>query len=200
MKVVIGSGNQDKIKEIRNIFKNTNLQFEPYTDYDEIPEVVEDGNNLFENAYKKAKEISKHLDYPVISDDTGLEVDILGGAPGVYSARYAGENASYTDNVNKLLDELDGINTENRTAQFRTVCVFFDSGEYIQSEGIIKGRILETPVGKNGFGYDPVFYIEKEGKTFAQMSEDKKNNISHRGKAIRNLYQKLLKANILQEK
>src|SRR6056297_2457794 len=116
MKIVIASGNQDKIAEIKDIFKNHDLEFKTLADYPQCPEVIEDGNNLFENALKKAKEISEYTGLPAISDDTGLEVDALDGRPGVYSARYAGKNATYSDNVDRLLQEMNGSEAEQRTA------------------------------------------------------------------------------------
>ncbi|MCF7885197.1 MAG: XTP/dITP diphosphatase [Candidatus Marinimicrobia bacterium] len=198
MKIVIASGNEDKISEIRDIFQDEDIEFKTTKDYPGCPEVVEDGNNLFENAFKKAKEISEYTGLPAISDDTGLEVDALDGRPGVYSARYAGENATYADNVEKLLKEMKGVKAENRTARFRTVCVFYNNGQSFKTEGIVEGRIITTCRGENGFGYDPVFYYEEEDKTFAEMSEKEKNMISHRGQAIKHLYQKLKNKNILK--
>ena len=191
MEIVIASRNKDKIAEIEKIFQDEGVNIKTLDDYPDFPEVVEDGNNLFENALKKAKEISEYTGLAALSDDTGLEVDALDGKPGVFSARYAGENASYDDNVEKLLIELKGVKKENRTARFRTVTVFYNQDNYYQAEGSIEGIILKERRGQKGFGYDPVFYIESHGKTFAQMQEDEKNVISHRGRAFRKLYNKL---------
>lgn len=191
MKIVIASGNKDKIAEIKSIFKESDFKFLTLDDFSDYPEVVEDGNNLFENALKKAKEISEFTGLPAISDDTGLEVDALDGRPGVYSARYAGENATYSDNVDKLLREMSGIPAQQRTARFRTVCVFYNSENTVHAEGKVKGQIITERRGDKGFGYDPVFYIEEQDKTFAEMDKDEKNEISHRGKALKNLYELL---------
>lgn len=191
MEIVIASRNKDKIAEIEKIFQDEGVKLQTLDDYPDFPEVVEDGNNLFENALKKAKEISEYTGLAALSDDTGLEVDALDGKPGVFSARYAGENASYDDNVEKLLRELKGVKKENRTARFRTVTVFYNQDNYYQAEGSIEGIILKERRGQKGFGYDPVFYIESHGKTFAQMQEEEKNVISHRGRAFRKLYNKL---------
>jgi XTP/dITP diphosphohydrolase len=191
MEIVIASRNKDKIAEIEKIFQDEGVKLQTLDDYPDFPEVVEDGNNLFENALKKAKEISEYTGLAALSDDTGLEVDALDGKPGIFSARFAGENASYDDNVEKLLRELKGVKKENRTARFRTVTVFYNQDNYYQAEGSIEGIILKERRGQKGFGYDPVFYIESHGKTFAQMQEEEKNVISHRGRAFRKLYNKL---------
>ena len=194
MKIIIASRNKDKISEINKIFQDAQIDIQSLDDFPDCPEVVEDGNNLFENALKKAKEISQYTGFPTISDDTGLEVDALNGSPGIYSARYAGENATYSDNVDKLLREMEGVTRDKRTARFRTVCVYYDNGNYLDAEGKVEGKILDERHGKNGFGYDPVFYVEDKEKTFAEMDPDEKNEISHRGRAIKKLY-KLLKIN-----
>jgi XTP/dITP diphosphohydrolase len=191
MEIVIASRNKDKIAEIEKIFQDEGVKLQTLDDYPDFPEVVEDGNNLFENALKKAKEISEYTGLAALSDDTGLEVDALDGKPGIFSARFAGENASYDDNVEKLLRELKGVKKENRNARFRTVTVFYNQDNYYQAEGSIEGIILKERRGQKGFGYDPVFYIESHGKTFAQMQEEEKNVISHRGRAFRKLYNKL---------
>lgn len=191
MEIVIASRNKDKIAEIEKIFQDEGVNLKTLDDYPDFPEVAEDGNNLFENALKKAKEISEYTGLAALSDDTGLEVDALDGEPGVFSARYAGENASYDDNVEKLLRELKGVKKENRTARFRTVTVFYNKDNYYDAEGSIEGIILKERQGQKGFGYDPVFYIESHGKTFAQMQEEEKNAISHRGRAFKKLYNKL---------
>ncbi|MCF7741023.1 MAG: XTP/dITP diphosphatase [Candidatus Marinimicrobia bacterium] len=191
MKIVIASGNKDKIAEIKSIFKESDFTFLTLDDFSDCPEVIEDGNNLFENALKKAKEISEFTGLPAISDDTGLEVDALDGRPGVYSARYAGENATYSDNVDKLLSEMNGIPAQQRTARFRTVCVFFNGENIVHAEGKVEGQIITERRGDKGFGYDPVFYIEEQDKTFAELDKDEKNEISHRGKALKNLHELL---------
>lgn len=197
MEIVIASGNKDKISEIMKIFQDTGVKFKTLAEYPDCPEVIEDGNNLFENAFKKAKEISNYTGLAAISDDTGLEVDALDGRPGVFSARYAGENASYADNVNKLLEELKGVEDKNRTARFRTVSVYYKDGEYFDAEGTVEGKIINERRGNKGFGYDPVFFYEEKGRTFAEMNQGEKNKISHRGRAIKKLYNKLKNNNII---
>jgi XTP/dITP diphosphohydrolase len=134
------------------------------------------------NALKKATYVNQKTGFPALSDDTGLEVDSLGGAPGVYSARYAGETATYQDNVLKLLESLNG--KENRKAQFRTVVALVDGDNEYTFEGVCRGTIIEEQKGKKGFGYDPIFMPEEFSETFAQMDPSIKNLISHRGKAI----------------
>lgn len=149
-------------------------------------EIPETGKTLEENAAIKARTIYDLYKMPVFADDTGLEVETLGGRPGVYSARYAGEGAGFQDNYNKLLFELKGLN--NRNAAFRTVFCFIDaSGSEAFFEGSIEGEITTTPVGSNGFGYDPVFRPLGQSKTFAEMSADEKNACSHRARAVQNL-------------
>ena len=137
------------------------------------------------NALIKAKEVNKITGLPSISDDTGLEVDALHGKPGVYTARYAGENCSYIDNVNKLLEDLKTVPIPNRAAKFRTVIAYVDGNTQLTVEGIAEGVISRSAVGDNGFGYDPIFFIPEEKKTFAQMDMDRKEIFSHRGKAVK---------------
>jgi len=154
-----------------------------------IPEVDEDQDTFAGNAIKKAREVSAATGLPALADDSGLEVDALGGAPGVWAARYAGEHASYTDNVAKLLGELDGVGDAQRTARFRTVAmVRFPDGRELVGDGVVEGRIAREVRGENGFGYDPVFVpIEGDGRSFAEMNSDEKHAISHRGRALRAL-------------
>jgi XTP/dITP diphosphohydrolase len=189
MDILISSRNEDKIREIRSIFNSPEFNLKTLDKFPNAPNVEEDGNTLYENAFKKAVALSKFTGLATISDDTGLEVQILNGKPGVFSARYAGRNASYEENVEKLLEEVKGIPKGERKAQFRCVAVFYHpSGMTIWEEGIVQGIILNERRGRNGFGYDPVFYLPEIGKTFAEMSEEEKNEISHRGKAFRKLY------------
>lgn len=194
-KIILSSGNEHKIIEIKNILQG--LPFEILSkneiglkDFD----VEEDGETLEANAYKKAKELSKLVKGIVISDDTGLFVDALDGEPGVYSSRYAGENATYEDNNKLLLKNLKGIPLEKRTAVFRTViALILENGKTIKVSGECKGKIGLTVKGKNGFGYDPLFIVDGLNKTFAELSDEEKNKISHRANALRNL------RNILEE-
>jgi XTP/dITP diphosphohydrolase len=191
--LVLATHNRHKIIEIKHLLDTLPFQVMTLDDFPDFPEVVEDAATLEGNALKKAREIyavvsKKISDALVLADDTGLEVEALNGEPGVYSARYAGENATYTDNVTKLLREMSG--KENRNAAFRTVIALVGkkpSGEYFEKvvEGNVKGRITQSPVGGGGFGYDPVFRITGMMKTYAELSTTEKNSISHRGLALR---------------
>lgn len=156
--------------------------------------MVEDANTLEGNARLKATAIQSSTGCPAVADDTGLEVDALGGAPGIFSARYAGENATYEENVSKLLEEMSQFTGEGRSARFRTVAlIVWEDGAETIAEGVVEGVIAETPSGKGGFGYDSVFIPSSgEGKTFAEMSDEEKNDISHRGVAFRKLKELLL--------
>ena len=186
MRIVLASANPDKAHEIRAIIGDA-VVLEPRPA--EVPDVVEDGATLVDNARLKAVALCAATGLPALADDTGLEVDALGGAPGVWAARYAGEHASYTDNVAKLLGELDGVGDAQRTARFRTVAmVRFPDGRELVGDGVVEGRITHEVRGENGFGYDPVFVpIEGDGRTFAEMDADEKHAISHRGRALRAL-------------
>lgn len=192
-KILISSNNPDKIKEIRAIFRLPGVELLTLADFPDAPEVIEDGNTLYENALKKASMLNEFSGLPTIADDTGLEVDGLNGQPGVYSARYAGENASYADNVQKLIREIQKVPEERRSARFRTVAVFFHPEIVLRAEGAIKGHILTEQRGRNGFGYDPIFYVPAYRKTLAELSPREKNAISHRGQAFTRLYQSLRK-------
>lgn len=188
-KLVLATGNQDKVLEIRTLLADLEVELVPLTAFPEVPEVVEDGATLEENAIKKAKTLSRHTGLAAVADDTGLEVAFLDGAPGVFSSRYAGEAASYADNVKKLLHELQGVPREKRGARFRCVVAFTDGETTRTVEGMCDGWICEQPRGEHGFGYDPVFYVPEYDCTFAQMSLKKKNAISHRSQAFLNFKQ-----------
>lgn len=178
----LASGNPHKIEELQQILKPLGIQLKSTLDYPDAPEVVEDQPDLKGNALKKAQFWYDKTGLPSIADDTGLEVNALNGAPGVYSARYAGENGTYQDNVDKLLKELDG--EKNRSAQFRTVIAYINSDKNHLFEGVCKGEILAEEKGSKGFGYDPIFQPEGYEKTFAELDAEEKNKISHRGKAL----------------
>lgn len=187
-KLLIATNNKHKIKEISEILKpvpGLNL-YSPDTFGISI-DVIEDGATLEENAYKKADKNYGILNMPVLSDDTGLFVDALNGEPGVYSARYAGKNSSYSDNCRKLLSELNHITLlEKRTARFESViCLYINEKEFYFFKGICKGLILNESRGKNGFGYDPLFVPEGYDQTFAELSDTIKNKISHRAIALK---------------
>ena len=160
-------------------------------DFPQIGDIEETGTTLLENSLIKARSVHQITGLPSLADDTGLEVDALDGAPGVYSARFAGENPTYEDNINKLLSKLDGVSTGKRTARFRTVIAYVDNKTELFSDGIIEGLITVKPRGHRGFGYDPVFLPATKGKTFSEMSQERKNRISHRGRALAKMQIKL---------
>lgn len=191
-RIVLATRNLDKVQEIQKIFKYTDIQLVSLDEFPNAGDVVEDGTTLEANALRKAREVHQWTGLPSVADDTGLEVDALNGAPGVYSSRFAGENATYQDNNAKLLQDLSNIPEEERTARFRTVVAFIDSKIEHCVEGVCQGRILTKRVGEQGFGYDPIFFIPEKNKTFAQMTTDEKNEISHRGIAFRKMADWLL--------
>lgn len=170
------------------VLQDATLAFEP-PHLGEAPDVAETGITLEENARIKASALCGAVGLPAIADDTGLLVDALDGAPGVYSARYAGEDATYADNVAKLLEELTGVSDESRTARFVTVAIVrWPDGRELVAGGSVEGRITGSARGTGGFGYDPVFVpVEGDGRTFAEMSADEKHALSHRGRAVRAL-------------
>ena len=187
MKIVIATHNKDKYKELHFGLKSLDINLKSLFDFPDIGEIVEDGDTLKDNALIKARTVFKMTSLPSISDDTGLEVDALNGAPGIYTARYAGENCSYLDNVNKMLHEMKDISNENRSATFKTVMAYVDGNVELTCEGIVKGTITRTIKGVGGFGYDSIFYSNEKKKTFAEMTIEEKNLVSHRSKAISNL-------------
>ncbi len=182
-KLVFATHNLHKLEEIRNILKNHEVLGLPDIGCHE--DIVEDADNLQGNAKIKADYVTNNFHLDCFADDTGLEVEALGGAPGVYSARYAGEGCSYHDNVVKLLKALDGV--ENRKARFRTVIALNINGEQYFFEGIVNGKILTEEHGTGGFGYDPIFQPDGFDKSFSEMEMDEKNKISHRGRATAKL-------------
>lgn len=188
MKLVFATNNQNKLKEISEIIGNKFeiLNLKDINCTDEIPE---NQLTIEGNASQKSFYIYKKYNVNCFADDTGLEVEALNNAPGVFSARYAGENATYNDNVEKLLTELKGV--ENRKAKFKTVISLVIEGKEIQFEGIIKGKILTEKFGNSGFGYDPIFLPDGYQETFAEMSAEQKNEISHRGIAVKKLVEYL---------
>ena len=187
MKVVIATHNKDKLKELKKGLSNLPFNLLDLSSFPEIGEIIEDGETLKDNALIKAKAVYNLTGIPAIADDTGLEVDALGGNPGVYTARFAGKNCSYMDNVNKMLKVMKNIKEFDRGAIFKTVMAFYDGKKELFSEGIVRGIIAQEKKGLAGFGYDSIFYVVEEGKTFAEMTIEKKNIISHRGRAINNL-------------
>jgi len=183
--LVIATRNKNKLAEFKVILKDLALEIRSLDDFGPIPEAVEDGDTFDENAYKKAIHTAKVLGVPAIADDSGLVVDALDGAPGVYSARYAGENATDMDNCEKLLKELELKGKRNRRAYFTCVLsIAVPSGPALTYEARCEGEILKEPRGESGFGYDPLFYYAEYGKTFAELTMEEKNSVSHRGKAL----------------
>jgi XTP/dITP diphosphohydrolase len=189
MRLVLASANPDKVREIAALLATAGFEVEPRPA--SLPDVDETGTTLLDNARLKAHAVCAATGAPAVADDTGLEVDALDGAPGVYSARYAGEAARYDDNVTKLLAALDG--RTDRRARFRTVAlVCFPDGREVWAEGVVEGSITTERRGSNGFGYDPVFQADDGGgRTMAELTAEEKHAISHRGRAFRALAAKL---------
>lgn len=191
MEIVIASNNQDKVEEIRRICRLEGVRYLTLKEFPDIPTAIEDGNTLYENALKKATMVADYTGYATLADDTGLEVEALDGRPGIHSARYAGERASYEDNIQKLLTELQSVPMARRSARFRCVALYYHRDTIISAEGTVAGVILDRKRGCGGFGYDPVFYIPTLHKTFAELSAAEKNAISHRGRAFSALHHRL---------
>lgn len=184
-RLVIATGNVGKLKEIEKLLDDRAFELLTPRDFPDFPDVIEDGTTFEENAIKKAVNASRSSGLPALADDSGLVVDALHGKPGVFSARFAGEGANDSDNNAKLLQALEGVPLEKRTAHFRCVVAFCnpDGGCYT-FKGKLDGFILESPSGNGGFGYDPLFFVKEYGKTLAELSLEIKNKISHRGKAL----------------
>jgi XTP/dITP diphosphohydrolase len=186
MTLVIATGNPGKTAEIRDMLENFPVNIKSLADFGPIPPVEEDGDTFDDNAYKKASFVSKILGLPARADDSGLVVEALGGAPGVYSARYAGENATDEQRYTKLLSEMKG--KTNRKAAFECVLsIAVPPGPALTYEASCEGLIAEQPAGEGGFGYDPVFYYPPLEKTFGQLTRQEKSRVSHRGKALQEL-------------
>lgn len=189
MKLVFASNNKNKIREIQLLLPETIqvLSLEDIGCFDDIPETAD---TIEGNAILKADYVTQRFGYDCFADDTGLEVNALNGEPGVYSARYAGEQKDANDNMDKLLSNLEGKN--NRSAQFKTVIALNLNGKQTLFTGIIKGKIIEEKIGTNGFGYDPIFVADGYDKTFAELSIEEKSVISHRGLAVKQLVEFLV--------
>ena len=190
--IVLATGNKGKVKELGELLASQQINVVPQSDF-QVPDVAETGTTFVENAIIKARHAAKITGLPAIADDSGLEVDALNGAPGVYSARYAGENASDDDNMVKLLDALKGIPAEQRTARFHCVLVYMrheNDPTPIICHGSWEGQICNEKHGEQGFGYDPIFWQEDRQLTSAQLPRDLKNQLSHRGKALAQLVQR----------
>lgn len=197
-RLIVASNNEHKIQEIKQILVGFPLEIISLKEAGIFIDVDEDRETFMENSYKKASEIANYLsdngeqDFMVMADDSGLEVEYLNGEPGVYSARYAGDHGNSKKNNEKLLRNLHGISSEDRRASFVCSIVLITStGEEIKVEGKVNGYITEVLSGSEGFGYDPLFFVPESGKTFAEMSAEEKNSISHRGKALEILKKEL---------
>jgi XTP/dITP diphosphohydrolase len=192
-KIVLASGNLDKVREINALLSNTSYEIVPQSKFN-VVEADETGTTFLENALIKARNAAQHTKYPVIADDSGIEVDALNGKPGIFSSRYAGPNASDRDNLNKLIKNIKGLDPKDCHARFICSMVFLENmneKDPIVVEGVWEGYVVANPRGKNGFGYDPIFYIPSLSCTSAELSDDKKNELSHRGQALRLLIKKI---------
>ena len=188
MKIIAATGNQGKIVEIKKIFSPLGFDVVTQKEAGFDIDVEENGKTFEENALIKARAIAKLCDDYVISDDSGLCVDALGGRPGIYSARYAGEDTPYSEKIKRLLEELSPF--PDKSAHFMTSVAFITpDGREITANGVVYGHIVDKPQGNNGFGYDPIFYSDELKKTFAMATLEEKNSISHRGRALRALYE-----------
>jgi XTP/dITP diphosphohydrolase len=184
--IVLATNNQNKVKEFQQMVKDFPVTVKCLKDFGPLPEVIEDGETFDDNAYKKALHYSKVLGLPALADDSGLGVNALDGAPGVYSARYSGKKATDWDNCEKLLKEMEG--KEDRSAFFQCVLsLATPGGPALTWEGRCNGTITTERQGESGFGYDPIFFYEELGKTFAQIPMEEKSKVSHRGKAMQDL-------------
>jgi XTP/dITP diphosphohydrolase len=192
-RVVLASGNRGKVREFSEILAGLHFSVVPQSDY-RVPEADETGLTFVENAILKARNAARHANLPAIADDSGLEVDALNGAPGIYSARYAGKGAGDEKNLLKLLADVDRVPDEERTARFQCVMVYlrheFDPTPVI-CHGTWEGRLLRAPRGANGFGYDPIFFVPTHDCSAAELDSEAKNAISHRGQALRAMLQAL---------
>ncbi|MBI4823925.1 MAG: XTP/dITP diphosphatase [Nitrospirae bacterium] len=193
MEIVLATRNAKKIEELRRLLKGIGFTLLSLESFPDCPEVEETGSRFEENAIEKAQTVARFTKKPAIADDSGLEVDALSGAPGVLSARYAGEGATDKDNLNKLLKNMHSIAEGKRQARF--VCVIalaYPDGKVKTFEGSVEGSIAKVAMGRHGFGYDPVFYPKGFRRTFAEMSHSEKDSLSHRQKALRKLHEYLI--------
>lgn len=192
--IVFATGNEGKMREIRQILDGMDVEILSMKQAGITADIIEDGTTFMENAVIKAKAVAAKTDHIVLADDSGLEIDHLNKEPGIYSARYLGENTSYDIKNAQLLKRMEGVEEEKRTARF--VCAIaaaFPNGEILTTQGIIEGRIAYRIEGENGFGYDPIFYLPEYGCTSAQITEAEKNAISHRGRALQKMREELEK-------
>lgn len=196
LRLVVATANRDKAGEIVAVLQQSGADVDLVARPDDVPPVDETGTTLIANARLKAEALRDATGLAALGEDTGLEIDSLGGAPGVYSARYAGEDATYQDNVTKVLHDMHVVLRASRTARFRTAVVLaFPDGSELTAEGVVEGTIAESPRGERGFGYDPVFApAGAGGRTFAEMTPEQKHAVSHRGRALRALAARLREA------
>ena len=188
MEIIVASRNKGKVREIRKALNGLGFRIYSLGDFSDVPEIEEDGKSFAENALKKARFYSKYFEKLTLSDDSGLEVDILKGLPGIYSARYAGKGATNREKNEKLLREMEGFPLSKRGARFKcAIAIVSPDGREAVVEGSCKGRIGFREVGGKGFGYDPLFILPQFGRTMAQLSLEEKNRVSHRGKALKKL-------------
>jgi XTP/dITP diphosphohydrolase len=192
MKIVFATRNEGKVKEINEMLSGTEIELVSLNQYNQVPEIVEDGKSYLENAYKKAKVVSEYTGETTLADDSGLEVDALGNEPGIYSARYAGEKATDDENNAQLLTKLKDVPQEKRTASFFCALVLYKKdGTHESFEARWNGLIIDDQRGENGFGYDPIFWVPDLKMTAAELSSGIKNRISHRGQAFAKLKSRL---------
>ena len=192
-RIVLASGTQGKVRELQALLAVHDIEIVPQSDFG-IPDADETGLSFVEHAIIKARNAARHSGWPAIADDSGLEVEYLNGAPGIYSARYAGPQCSDADNNAKLLAALEGVADAHRTARFQCLLVYLRHAEDptpLICQGTWEGRILTAPLGDNGFGYDPLFWVESEQASSAQLTPQRKNQLSHRGQALRALLRSL---------
>jgi XTP/dITP diphosphohydrolase len=192
-KIVLASNNAGKVREINQLLASEHIQVVPQKEFD-IPDAVEDGLSFVENAIKKARHAAALSGLPAIADDSGIEVDALNGAPGIYSARFAGVGASDQENLEKLLEMVKDVPDESRTARFQCLMVYMRHSEDptpIICQGTWEGRLLHQPQGENGFGYDPIFFVPTHSCSSAELPPEVKNSISHRGQALQKILQAL---------
>ena len=197
IELVVASKNKGKIAEFEKAFSKLTVKVLSLKDFGDIPEAVEDGATFAENARKKAQHYLQYTKKPCLADDSGLEADALGGSPGVFSARYAGEGADDAANNAKLLQKMADVESKRRTGRFRcALALAFPDGRMLEAEGTVEGRLLMAEKGDGGFGYDPLFFLPELAKTFAELTLAEKNAISHRGKAIAAMAAKLAEAEL----
>ena len=190
LEIVLATRNRDKIREIKKILNGISASLLSLEDFPECPKVVEDGETLEANAKKKALVVSQYTKKLSLAEDTGLEVEALSGAPGIHSARFAGDNCTYEDNNKKLLKLMEKLSLGERRAKFRCVAALArPEGEVVTCEGVCEGIIALEMKGESGFGYDPLFLLPSYGKTFAELGEEMKNKISHRARALTKIKQ-----------